>query len=233
MNTDVVTEKVDTGTGEVIDALVVKVDEKLALLKETDKGVYAAMSGMNTLDWKNLQPNQTALLLMQRPMAVSGGGTMYLNFKQALLFAVRCYELGLSPFSDSVWFDANKSAVNLTLAGKRELARIKGIDLGPPKFEPLTREWKELPRLTDTAKECQTAGFPRDFGYKCSIRVGNPVNKECVEYIAWASEWYVSRSPVWKAKPEHMLQTRATEKAISLAMGTGASSAVGAEIEGE
>jgi len=31
---------------------------------------------------------------------------------------------------------------------------------------------------------------------------------------------------VWKAKPTHMLQTRAAEKAISMALGTGASDMV-------
>jgi len=217
---------------EVPEVVVVK-DDMLAMVKEADRPVYHAMSTMATLDWKNLLPNQTALLLMQRPMSVSGGGTMYLNFKQALLFAVRCYELGLSPFSDSVWFDANKSSVNLTLAGKRELARLKGIDLGPPKFERLERPWGEIPRTSDVVDAVKKAGFTKDVGYKCSIRVGDPKNLECVEYLAWLSEWYVPRSPVWVNKPEHMLQTRATEKAISLAMGTGASSAVGVEPEGE
>lgn len=197
--------------------------DMLTLVKDADKPVFEAMSGMNTLDWRDLKPNQTALLLMQRPMNVSGGGTMYLNFKQALLFAVRCYELGLSPFSDGVWFDANKSSVNLTLAGKRELARIKGIDLGPPKFERLERAWTDVPRMTETADEAKKAGFTKDIGFVCKIRVGKPEHQETCDYTAWLSEWYVGRSPVWKAKPEHMLQTRATEKAISLAMGTGAS----------
>lgn len=207
--------------------------EMLALVKDSDKPVFAAMSGMNTLDWKDLKPNQTALLLMQRPMNVSGGGTMYLNFKQALLFAVRCYELGLSPFSDGVWFDPGKSSVNLTLAGKRELARIKGIDLGPPKFEDVSREWNAVPRMTESAEAAKKAGFTKDVGIKCLVRVGDPKNGEYAEYSAFISEWYVDRSPVWKQKPMHMLQTRATEKCISLAMGTGASSAVGAEPEGE
>lgn len=213
---------------EVVEPTAVAKVEKndadmLSLVKDVDKPVFNAMSSMASLDWRDLKPNQTALLLMQKPMNVSGGGTMYLNFKQALLFAVRCYELGLSPFSDGVWFDANKSAVNLTLAGKRELARIKGIDLGPPKFERLERAWTEVPRMTETADDAKKAGFTKDIGFICSIRVGDPKHKETCDYTAWLSEWYVSRSPVWKAKPEHMLQTRATEKAISLAMGTGAS----------
>lgn len=212
---------------EVVEptAIVTKNDaDMLSLVKDVDKPVFNAMSSMASLDWRDLKPNQTALLLMQKPMNVSGGGTMFLNFKQALLFAVRCYELGLSPFSDGVWFDANKSAVNLTLAGKRELARIKGIDLGPPKFERLERTWTDVPRMTETADDAKKAGFTKDIGFKCSIRVGDPKNAETCDYTAWLSEWYVGRSPVWKAKPEHMLQTRATEKAISLAMGTGASS---------
>lgn len=195
----------------------------MALVKDADKPVYKAMSTMDTLNWKDLKPNQTALLLMQRPMNVSGGGVMYLNFKQALLFAVRCYELGLSPFSDGVWFDPGKGSVNLTLAGKRELARIKGIDLGPPKFEMLSREWKDVPKITEAAQEAQKAGFTKDVGYICRIRVGDPKHGETADYTAWLSEWYVSRSPMWKSKPEHMLQIRAQEKAISLAMGTGAS----------
>lgn len=196
----------------------------LALVKDSDKPVYQAMKALSTLDWRDLKPNETALLLMQRPMSVSGGGVMYLNFKQALLFAVRCYELGLSPFSDGVWFDPNKSSVNLTLAGKRELARIKGIDLGPPKFEFKERAWNEVSKMTEAAEEAKKAGFIKDVGYTCKIRVGDPRNAETADYTAWLSEWYVSRSPMWKSKPEHMLQIRAQEKAISLAMGTGASS---------
>lgn len=225
-------DKVDVKTGEVIELPAIKKDDMLALVKDSEKGVYAAMAGMDTLNWRDLKPNQTALLLMQKPFPVSGGGTMNLTFKQALLFAVRAYELGISPFSSGIWFDPNRGSVNLTLEGKRELARIKGIDLGPPKFEELTREWKDV-RVSDTAKECQAAGFPKDVGYRCTIRVGKPEYNESVSYDAWLSEWYVSRSPVWKAKSSHMLQTRATEKAISLCMGTGASDMVGNEPDGK
>lgn len=206
----------------VVEQGLVKPDHMEILVKDADKAVFRAMAGMDTLEWGKLKPNQAALLLMQKPFS-AGGGTMFLNFKQALLFAVRCFELGLSPFSDGVWFDPNRGTVNLTLAGKRELARIKGIDLGPPKFESLTREWKDVPRASEGVEEAKKAGFAKDIGYKCSMRVGDPKNAETCDYIAWLSEWLVPRSPVWKNKPEHMLQTRATEKCISLAMGTGAS----------
>lgn len=207
----------------VPEGALVVVDDLKALVKESDQGMYAAMSGLNSLDWKNLKPNQTAVLLMQRPMAVSGGGTMYLNMRQALYFAVRSYELGVSPFSSAVWFDPVKFSVNLTLEGKREVARLRGIDLGPPSFEEVTREWNAIPKMSDTAEEVKKAGFAKDMGIKCRIRVGKPEHKEHSEYIAWLSEWYQPKSPLWKSKPTHMLQTRAQEKAITAALGTGAS----------
>lgn len=211
---------------EVVPAQAIAVvpkDDMLDLVKENDKGVYKAMARLDSLDWKHLRPNETALLLMQKPFSVSGGGTMYLNFKQSLLFAVRCFELGLSPFSDNVWFDVNKSSVNLTLSGKRELARIKNIDLGPPSFEEIYREWKDVPKITTAGEEAKKAGFTKDMGCKCTMRVGDPKNKEAVSYTAWINDWYVSRSPVWKEKPNHMLAIRANEKAVTLALGTGAS----------
>lgn len=218
-------EVVDTKTGEVLTLVpVIKVDALASLIKDTDKPVFNAMEGLASLDWKDLKPNQTAVLLMQRPMAVSGGGVLYLNFRQSLYFAVRCYELGVSPFSSAVWFDPQKFSVNLTLEGKREVARLRGIDLGPPSFEDITREWTAVPKLTETAEEAKKAGFTKDMGVKCKVRVGKPEYKEYSEYSAFLSEWFQPKSPLWKSKPLHMLQTRATEKAISMALGTGASS---------
>lgn len=201
-------------------------DMMLAQIKEADKPVYRAISSVSSLDWRNLQPNQMAFLLTQKPFPVSGGGTTYLTFKQALLFALRCYELGVSPLSSEVWFDPARGTTNLTLEGKKQVARNKGIDLGPPQFTELAREWSELPKSSQNVEDLKKAGFSKDLGIKCRVRVGKPEHAEFSEYTAWMSEWFVSRSPVWGAKPMHMLQTRAYEKAISLAMGTGASDAV-------
>ncbi len=216
---DAVVAEVVPGT-----AIAVRPDDLESLVKENDRGVYKAMAGMDTLDWKNLKPNHAAVLLMQKPYPVAGGGTMYLNIKQALFLAVRAFELGVSPFSGAVWFDPAKFTVNLTLEGKREVARNRGIDLGPPSFQLIERKWEDLPKDTTTAQDAQKAGYRKDIGAKCKIRVGDPKNQEFSEYTAWLSEWFQSRSPVWKEKPEHMLQTRAMEKAITLALGTGASS---------
>jgi hypothetical protein len=217
-------EPVDVKTGEIVEeqALVKKSDIE-ALVKEQDKPLLAIMSQMSSMDWRELTPPQLAVLIMQKPFMAQGGGQMYLSFKQAILFATRCFELGVSPFSSEVWFDPNRATVNLTLEGKRAVARAKGIDLGPPKFEELTREWKDIARVTENVEALKKLGYAKDIGIKCSIRVGDPKNQEYGEYVAWLSEWFVSRSPVWQAKPTHMLQTRAAEKCISMALGTGAS----------
>lgn len=209
---------------EIVDLVPAKVDDMLALVKETDKPIYQAMSALDSLDWSKLKPNQTALLLMQKPMPVSGGGTMYLTFRQALLFAVRAFELGLSPFSDNVWFDPARSSVNLTMSGKRELARLRKIDMGPPVFEEVTQEWSDVPKITEQGEEARKLGFTKNMGCRCSIRVGDPKNGESVNYLATINDWFVPKSPVWRAKPGHMLTIRANEKALTLILGTGASS---------
>lgn len=205
------------------EALVPKTSTIESLVKESDRPIFNALSGMDTLDWSKLKPNQAALLLMQRPMTVSGGGVMFLNLKQALYFAVRAYEVGVSPFSAGIWFDPQRWSVNLTLEGKREVARNRGIDLGPPSFEEITREWSTLPKMTETGEEAKKAGFTKDLGIKCRMRVGNPEFKEYAEYVAYISEWFQPKSPLWKSKPTHMLQIRANEKCITMVLGTGAS----------
>lgn len=217
-------DNVDVKTGEIVEetALVKKSDIE-SMVKEGDKPLLGIMSQMNSLNWRELTPPQLAVLIMQKPFQASGGGQMYLSFKQAILFATRCFELGVSPFSGEVWFDPNRASVNLTLEGKRQVARNKGIDLGPPKFDEIDRPWDALPRVTENVEALKKLGFTKDVGVKCKIRVGEVANQEHSEYVAWLSEWFVPRSPVWQAKPTHMLQTRAAEKCISMALGTGAS----------
>lgn len=216
---------VDVKTGEVVDEKValVKRNAMESLVKQQDMPLLAVMEQLDTLDWKSLKPHHAALLLMQRPFAVSGGGFTNLTFKQAILFATRCYELGLSPFSDNVWFDPSRGVTNVTLSGKRELARIRGIDLGPPSFEELNREWDAVAKITTSGEEAKKAGFKKDLGVTCSMRVGDPRNNEKVSYTAWINDWFQPRSPVWREKPNHMLAIRANEKALSLVLGTGAS----------
>lgn len=203
-----------------------KPSEMSLLVKPGEQALLSVIETLDNLDWRALKPHQTALLLMQKPFPASGGGMTYLSFKQAILFATRCFELGVSPFSSEVWFDPNRGVTNLTLEGKRQVARNRGIDLGPPQFTELSRDWSEVPKMNEAANAAKVSGFPRDIGIKCRIRVGDVKNQEFSEYTAYLSEWYVSRSPVWQQKPLHMLQTRATEKAISMCLGTGASDPV-------
>ena len=221
-----VIEVVDTKTGEVTETALAKTGGMRDIVKAVDLPLLEVMETMGTLNWRDLKPHQTALLLMQKPMNASGGGQMFLSFRQAILFATRCFELGLSPFSSEVWFDPNRATVNLTLEGKRQLLRNRNIDVGPPSFEELSRDWKDVARVTDAGKDAQKLGFTKDIGIKCRMRVGDPKLAEHVEYIAWLNEWFVPKSPVWVNKSLHMLQTRATEKAISLVLGTGASDMV-------
>lgn len=216
--------EVDVKTGEIIEeTALTKKNDISSMVKEADKPLLSIMQQMSSLNWRELTPPQLAVLIMQKPFSANGGGQMYLSFKQAILFATRCFELGVSPFSSEVWFDPNRATVNLTLEGKRQVARNKGIDLGPPKFEELSRKWEDVARVTENVTALKGLGFTKDVGVKCSIRVGDPKHQEHAEYIAWLSEWFVPRSPVWQAKPLHMLQTRSCEKAISMALGTGAS----------
>lgn len=221
-------EQVNTQTGEVIE-VPIEVPVALAktggmrdIVKAQDLPLLDVMETMDTLDWRNLKPHQTALLLMCKPM-MSGGGQLFLSFRQAILFATRAYELGVSPFSAEVWFDPSKGSTQLTLEGKKTVARNRGLDLGPPQFENMERPWEQVPKLGEAAKEAQKAGFTKDIGVRCTIRVGPISNKEYASYDCWLSDWYVSRSPVWKERATWMLSVRSQDKCISIAMGTGVS----------
>jgi hypothetical protein len=112
----------------------------------------------------------------------------------------------LSPFSNEVWFNSKNNKVNVTFEGKLKLARMHGLQLSPPLFE----------RIPADASKPLVA-------YKCSIVA--PTGK--CEYTATLKEWMVSSSPVWKAKPDHMLQLRAAEKCLSFATGSGSSELMG------
>ena len=139
MSVEVVAELVEPGTE------IIKVDPLDAMVKEQDKSLLGVMKQLNSLDWKQLTPPQLALLIMQKPFP-SQGGQLYLSFRQAILFATRCFELNLSPFSGEVWFDPNRSSTNVTLEGRKKLARNNGIDMGPPTFEEIDRPWETIPR---------------------------------------------------------------------------------------
>lgn len=161
------------------------------------------LSSMQSFDWKAVPPPMLAQMLVQIPFKGGAGEPDYfLAPWQAMVFAMRCFELGLSPFSNEVWFNPKNNKTNVTFEGKLKLARKQGLNLGPPKFERIP---------ADVAKPL--------VAYKCTI--ASPTG-DC-QYTATLKEWMVPTSPVWKAKPDHMLQLRAAEKCLSFASGIGTS----------
>ena len=161
------------------------------------------LASIQSFDWKAVPPPMLAQMLIQIPFKGSGTDPdYYLQPFQAMIFAMRCYELGLSPFSNEVWFNPRNNKVNCTFEGKLKLARMNGLNLSPPVFTRIP---------ADAAKPL--------VAYHCKIHAPSG---DC-EYTAYLKDWQVTSSPVWKSKPEHMLQLRAAEKCLSFATGSGAS----------
>ena len=85
-------EIVDIKTGEVTVAkALVPMDGLRAMVKDQDQATFSVVEKLETLNWRDMRPPHMALLLMQKPFPVSGGGSLYLNFRQAIFFATRCY----------------------------------------------------------------------------------------------------------------------------------------------
>src|SRR5882724_8047512 len=180
--------------------------------KQLDK-----LKGITSFDWKQIPPPFMAELLMQTPFRGGAGEPdYYLSAYQAYRFAIRCYELGLSPLSTEVWYNPKNNMTNTTFEGKLKLARLNKMNLGPPRFEEKKRPFPKGKTI---------GGFDQDLGISCKMTTGR-ANDEA-EYTAWLSEWYVPTSPVWKAKPDHMLRVRSAEKCLSFASGLGVSELMG------
>jgi hypothetical protein len=167
---------------------------------------------LESFDWKKLPPHIMSQVLMKKPYrGKANEPDYYLTPEQALVFAMRCFELGLSPLSSEVWFDRERWSVNVTLEGKLRLARERG-NVVSPVFKDEQRSWRK--------GSTPLAGFTEyEPGILCTITV----NEKPCSYMCWMSEWYVSSSPVWKSKPMHMLQIRAYDKALAFASGVGVS----------
>lgn len=162
-----------------------------------------SLNQMSSFDWKAVPPPMLAQMLVQIPFKGTRGEPDYfLAPWQAMVFAMRCFELGLSPFSNEVWFNPKNNKTNVTFEGKLKLAHRAGLNLGPPRFE----------RIPSDASKPLVA-------YRCRIKT--PTG-DC-EYTATLKEWQVAASPVWKEKPDHMLQLRSAEKCLSFASGISAS----------
>ncbi len=200
---DTATEQAQEIVSAASRAQLMKADQAAQKQKaEIDK-----FSQVTSLDWKQIPPPMLAQILVSIPFKGSGTDPdYYLSPVQGMIFALRCFELGLSPFSNEVWFNSKNNKVNVTFEGKLKLARMHGLNLSPPLFER---------QPTDATKPLMA--------YKCTIQA--PHGK--CEYTATLKEWMVASSPVWKQKPDHMLQLRAAEKCLSFATGSGSSELMG------
>lgn len=169
------------------------------------------VKSLANFDWKNIPPHQMAMVLTKKPYrGKAQEPDYYLTVPQALVFAMRCFELGLSPLSSEVWFDRDRWSTNVTLEGKIRLARERGIT-GAPTFKEEKRPWK--------VGAIKISGYTDEPGITATIKAGD---SDC-SYTVWLSEWYVGTSPVWKAKPEHMMRVRAYDKVLAFAAGVGVS----------
>lgn len=179
------------------------VEIKAEMVSLAQQKAVEKLAGIASFNWKDIPPPMLAQMLIQIPFkGATGEPDYYLQPFQAMIFAMRCFELGLSPFSNEVWFNPKVNKVNVTFEGKLKLARMNGMNLSPPVFERIPVEMTK-PLVA----------------YKCSIQ--SPQGP--CQYTAYLKDWQVLRSPVWKEKPEHMLQLRAAEKCLSFATGSGAS----------
>ncbi len=186
-------------------------DKALTLQADTQQKLQAkqidALGQIASFDWKAVPPPMLAQMLVQIPFKGGTGEPDYfLAPWQAMVFAMRCFELGLSPFSNEVWFNPKNNKVNVTFEGKLKLARKLGLNLSPPQ---LTRD------PLDKSKPL--------ISYTCVIH--SPTGP--CEYTAVLKDWIQPKSPVWRERPEHMLQLRASEKCLSFASGIGSSELMG------
>jgi len=194
-------------------ASLIKQDRAATQQQKQNEELIQLVGDLESLDWKKIKPHIMAQILTKIPYrGKRDDPPYYLSPIQALIFAIEAYRMNLSPLSDQCFFNKDAHKVNATLSGKKAMARDMGMNFGPPKFERVEKPF--APGKT-------VAGYKTDVGYKCSMQIKGYDDR--AEYTAYLSEWYVSTSPVWREKPEHMLQTRAQEKAISSASGVGAS----------
>jgi hypothetical protein len=205
-------EATETATVKAEVPSPLKASEQAALVKQDratqkQKEQLEKLSGLSSLDWKAIPPPMLAQMLINIPFRGSGTDPdYYLEPWQAMIFAMRCFELELSPFSNEVWFNPKNNKVNVSFEGKLKLARKQGLNLSPP-------VWERIPE--DHSKPL--------VAYKCTI----VAPKGPCTYIATLKEWKMPSSPVWRDRQEHMLQLRAAEKCLSFATGSGVSELMG------
>jgi hypothetical protein len=182
--------------------------------------------------WEKLPDEiKDAMILMQRAFPASGGGAYFLTPPQAVMIIRYCKQKGLEVHGDHWWFDPRNWRVGSTASGLRAEARHKGIDLGPPQLERLTRPWPEgITKIHGWDKE--DSGYKcTDFGYRCTMSVGDKKLPSTSE--AWFSTSAQTtmgkdltrtlRAGPWTDNPDNMVQVRSQTGCIKNALGSGIS----------
>lgn len=186
---------------------IVKVREQ-----EKEDMLFKLTEGLG-LDWRKWSLYELARVLRRLPQGKSkSGGFEYLTDEQAVVYAARCFELDVSPFSSEVWFNRITSTPNLTLEGKRTVARKHGYQFGPP-------VWTFSERPFPKGKEIK--GYDKDVVCTCEMEVKGWSTK--ANYTVYLSEAYQPNSSAWQKGTTGMLKTRSQEKAYSASSGVGAS----------
>lgn len=202
------------------------------------------LAKIKNLDWKKLPPPLMARLLCERPYppAYKGGPPRYLTFPQATWLALWATQEDVSPLGNEIVFQFDTWACSLTTEGQKHKLRNLQIEATPPVFRFIERSWpngrgrKAPPELWEivevpdpvrpgktTLKEQPPAN---DRGCVCRIEVWQRGEWKPSEYTAWLSEWIMVRNSNWLERTDHMLQTRAYDKAMENVTGVGISAPI-------
>jgi len=171
------------------------------------------------LDWKKMTEGTRmaalATLIRATPYAFTREGEpLYYNNLQAIMLAQNCFELGLNPFRNHVYINPKNNKLSFYVEGQQELARQRGLRIGPARYTELTRPFPpENIKNKARIEAIKSLGYEADIGVKCEIEVMG--FKHDAESVVWASEWLVPKNPVWLDRLSHMLRTRAKGRALA------------------
>lgn len=188
-----------------------KAKEQRALVKT---GQSEAFLQQVNLDWKQCPPAALARLIAAVPYGQKDGIDVYYSDIQAIILAQSCFEMGLSPFRNHAYLNPKNNKLALYVEGQQELARIRGIKIGPARYQEVFRPYPvETKYNREKIATLKLLGFEQDPGITCSIEVLGFKNEAV--YTCWGSEWIVVRNPVWLDRFWFMIRTRAKGKTLA------------------
>lgn len=204
-------------------ALATLAEQKLQQANERMEFVQGIGSG-----WENLPDSMSRALAFYEMLAIckeqvkllvkvphkgrSGEPDWYMSPEQAMVYAMRAYKLDLDPFSGEMWFKPDTWTASPTFDGKKTIASRRS-NIGAAKTTEIKRPW-----APKAIKPAALSTYEQEPGLRCTIPVGGGE----VTYDCWFTEW-TTNGGLWLSKPIHMLYIRANEKALSIALGVGAS----------